>query len=156
MGPSRWSDEAEADLGWLETVETVKVASARPIMPRVLPSHIVQAIASTAVHRGKPQNRGSCIGEIFRGFSEHSLHSRPRQRPPGVSVTLGVITTETDPRMSRGGAASWGGPRVVRPRLGLELAHAAGAVSARRPFEPPPTRALMIFSTFCCRREIIK
>jgi hypothetical protein len=81
--------KAEADLGWLETVETAKVASTRPIMPRVLPSHIVQALP------------------------------RPTHR------------------MSRGGAASWKGPRVVRPRLGL--AHAAGAVSARRPFEPPPT-----------------
>ena len=81
--------KAEADLGWLETVETAKVASTRPIMPRVLPSHIVQALP------------------------------RPTHR------------------MSRGGAASWRGPRVVRPRLGL--AHAAGAVSARRPFEPPPT-----------------
>jgi hypothetical protein len=156
MGPSRWSDEAEADLGWLETVEAAKVASARPIMPRVLPSHIVQAIPPPQYIAGSRKIGALASGKFSEGFRNTRSIAGRGSDPPAFRSRWESITTETDPRMSRGGAASWGGPRVVRPRLGLELAHAAGAVSARRPFEPPPTKALMIFSTFCCRREIIK
>jgi hypothetical protein len=68
MGPSCWSDEAEADLGWLETVETAKVASTRPILPRV------PQLSKPFLHR-------SLAGHLLLSRGQSGLPSRMRHPP---------------------------------------------------------------------------
>ena len=111
MGPSRWSDEAEADLRWLETVETAKVASTRPgvfgayaMMKKLLLLAFIAVASEAMAQDAQCVPERAAMVEIIRAYARSSASLLG---PEGISERVLEAVGQTERhRFIPGGSCS--------------------------------------------------